>query len=186
MPDLDYSIFQKNPDEANTVTPAYQFAADAHNYGNGNFAITDPTTWGAGLDNAGKFIATAAISGANSFYNSAATVGNWLGADIEQQDTGTLIASMDDDLGKYYQGNKESVDMAGFVLGSFVPGLGGVKLLNAGQKALSMASKTGMVGSNLSRVTGLLAPSAKAYTTLAAADIAQSSATFSALSGNEI
>lgn len=160
--------------------------ADAHNVANGNFAFTDPSTWGEGVSNAGKFAAGAALSGLNSFYNTGVTVGNWLGADLKENDTGAWIASVDDDLGKYYQNNKNSVDMAGFVLGSLVPGLGGVKLLNAGQKVLRVAQETGMIGSNLSRVTGLLTPSTKAYTTLAAADIAQTSATFSAISGNAL
>lgn len=182
---LEQGIFAPTNPQDNEM-PLYQFAADSHNYGNGNFAITDPTTWGEGLSNAGKFIAAAALSGANSFYNTGVTVGNWLGADLKESDTGAFIASVDDDLGKYYQNNKDSVDMAGFVLGSFVPGMAGIKLLNAGQKVLRVAQETGMVGANLSRVTGLLAPSTKAYTTLAAADIAQSSATFSAISGNTL
>lgn len=160
--------------------------ADAHSSANGNFAFTDPSTWGEGVSNAGKFTADAALSGLNSFYNTGVTVGNWLGADLKENDTGAWIASIDDDLGKYYQGNKNSVDMAGFVLGSLVPGMAGVKLLNAGQKVLKVAQETGMLGANLSRVTGLLTPSTKAYTTLAAADIAQTSATFSAISGNAL
>lgn len=186
MAELNYGVFNAQTSEEGNQMPAYQYAADSHSIGNGNFAITDPSSWGEGLGNAGKFIATAVISGANSFYNSGVTVGNWLGADLQENDTGTMIAAMDDDLGKYYGENKNSVDMAGFILGSFVPGMAGIKLLNAGQKALSVAQKTGMIGANMSRVTGLLTPSAKAYTTLAAADIAQSSATFSAISGNAL
>src|SRR5438874_10663819 len=114
------------------------------------------------------------------------TVGIWLGADTEQNDTGAWIASLDDDLGQYYDKNKTAVDTAGFLMSSLVPGLGGVKLLQAGQKALSLASKTGMIGANLSRVTGLLTPNVKALTSLAAADIAQSSATFSAIQSGAI
>lgn len=166
--------------------PSYLTAADAHNYGNGNFAFTDTSTWGDGLSSAGKFIATAGLSGLNSFYNSGVTVGNWLGADLKENDTHTMIAALDDDLGKYYQNNKNAVDMAGFVAGSIIPGLGGIKLLNMGQKVLRTAQETGMLGANLSRATGLLTPSAKAYTTLAAVDIAQSSATFSSITGNAL
>lgn len=188
MSEINYGNFidTKTADQANEMPAVYMYAADAHNYGNGNFAITDPSTWADGLDNAGKFISGAALSGLNSFYNSAVTVGNWLGADLKENDTGAFIASVDNDLGQYYQQNKQSVDMAGFVLSSIVPGMAGVKLLNAGQKALKVAQETGMIGANLSRVTGLLTPSTKAYTTLAAADIAQSSATFSAVRGTAL
>jgi hypothetical protein len=188
MAELNYGVFQQDQQSAEQANemPAYMYAADNHNYGNGNFAITDPSTWATGLDNAGKFVATAILSGANSFYNSAVTVGNWLGADAKENDTGAWITSLDDDLGQYYSQNKEAVDTAGFIMGSIVPGLGGVKLLNAGQKALSVAQKTGMIGSNMSRITGLLTPNVKALSSLAAADIAQSSATFSAINSGAI
>lgn len=165
---------------------SYSYAADNHNYGNGNFAFTDPTTWGDGIGNAGKFVVAAAVSGVNSFYNTGVAVGNWLGADLEENDTAAQLASIDSDLGKYYQENKEYADLAGFALTSMVPGLGGVKLLNAGQKALSVASKTGLVGSNLSRATGLLVPKVDLFRSLAAADMAQSAATYSALTGNTL
>lgn len=185
---VDYSAFD-SPGGANVSSnemPSYMYAADGHNYGNGNFAFTDPSTWGTGISNAGKFVATATLSGLNSFYNTGIQVGNWLGADAEQNDTAAMIAAVDDDLGKYYEENKSGVDMAGFVMGSLIPGMAGIKLLNAGQKVLRTAQSTGMIGANMSRVTGLLTPSTKAYTTLAAADIAQASATFSAISGNAL
>lgn len=186
MPDkIDYAALASPDADFNTL-PSYLVGADAHNSGNGNFAFTDPNTWGTSIGNAGKFAASAALSGLNSFYNTGVSVTNWLGGDAKESETGAFIASVDDDLGKYYTDNRNSVDLAGFVLGSLVPGLGGVKLLNAGQKVLRAASETGMLGANLSRVTGLLAPSTKAYTTLAAADIAQTSATFSAISGNAL
>lgn len=162
--------------------PAYMFAADAHNFGNQNFSFTDTSTWGQGLDNAGKFIVTAAASGLNSFYNTGVAVGNWFGAEAEERDTKDFIAAIDDDLGKYYEENKQSVDLAGFVLTSIVPGMGGVKLLNAGQKVLKVAQETGAIGANLSRATGLLVPNVKLYRSLASAEIAQSSATFSSIS----
>ncbi len=190
MSKLDYSIF--NSDSSQTANndmpamPSYMQASDNHNYGNGNFAITDPSTWGTGLGNAGKFIVSAAASGVNSFYNTGVAVGNWLGADVKENDVATQLASIDDDLGKYYQDNRQSADLAGFIVTSMIPGLAGVKLLNAGQKVLRGAQETGMIGANLSRVTGLLTPSTKAYTTLAAGEIAQSSAAFSLTSGNAL
>lgn len=166
--------------------PTYQYNADNHNYGNGNFAITDPSTWGQGLSDASKFIVSAAASGVNGFYNTGVTVGNWFGADLEQNDVATQLSAVDDDLGKYYQQNREAADLAGFVLTSIVPGMAGVKLLNAGQKVLRVAGETGMLGANLSKATGLLTPSVNAYRSLAAAEIAQSSATFSLTAGNTL
>lgn len=180
------ALASSDPAESSDAMPYYQQGADNHNYGNGNFAITDPSTWGEGLGNAGKFVVSAVASGADSFYNSGAQVANWLGADVEMIDTATQLSAIDDDLGKYYTQNKTSADLAGFVLGSLVPGMAGVKLLNAGQKVLRAAADTGMIGGNLARVTGLLTPSSKAFTTLAAAEIAQSSATFSLTTGNAL
>ncbi len=149
MPPLDYSGINAGRQEFSTtngdgesgaVFPSYQYAADNHNYGNGNFAITDPSTWSAGLDSAGKFIQTATLSGLNGFYNTAAAVGSWVGAETEQRDTAAYISDIDTDLGKYYKENQSAVDLAGFVASSLIPGLAGVKLLNAGQKVLRVAA----------------------------------------------
>ena len=166
----------------------YEYAADNHSYGNGgnDFAFTDPTTWGTGLSNAGKFIVSAAASGLNSFYNTGVTVGNWLGADLKENDVAVQLAAIDSDLGKYYEENRESADLAGFVATSLIPGLGGVKLLHAGQKALKTASATGILGTNMARATGLLVPEVKMYRALAAADIANSGATAALTSANTI
>ena len=172
--------------ESNTVFPSYQYAADNHNYGNGNFAITDPDTWSAGLDSAGKFIQTATLSGLNGFYNTAAAVGSWAGMETEQRDTAAYISDIDTDLGKYYKENAASVDLAGFIAGSLIPGLAGVKLLNMGQKVLRTAQQSGQIGANLSRATGLLTPAVDTYRSLAAVEIAQSAATFSSISGNTL
>lgn len=185
MTTVDYSqAWASGPQ--NQEVPNYYYGTDNHNYGNGNFAFTDPSTWGTGLDNAGKFVVASAVSGFNGIANSAIKAANWVGADIQENDTAAQLAAIDDDLGKYYQNNKDAVDMAGFVISSLVPGLAGVKILNAGQKMLRAAEASGYIGANLSRVTGLLAPKVEAYSKLASADIATSSSTFSAVSSNTI
>lgn len=161
----------------------YQIASDNHNYGSGDFAITDPSTWGTGLSNTGKFIVASTISGAAGLYNSGITVANWFGAGAEELKAGTYMAELDSDLGRYYTDNKESVDLVGFIASSLVPGTLGVKVLNAGQKSLRLATETGMIGGNLGKVTGLLTPATERYTVLAAQEIAQTRATFSAMSG---
>lgn len=160
-------------------------AVDSHNIANNNGSLFDLTTWSTRLDNAGKMVASATVSGVSSIYNSGVAVANWLGADAEAADTGAILSSWDSDLGQYYQQNRQGADALGFVLTSFIPGLAGVKILNAGQKMLG-AAELGWTGRNLSRVTGLLSPATSRYTALAASDLAQSSAMFSSITGNTL
>jgi hypothetical protein len=167
--------------------PSYVLAADSHNIGNSlGGSWFDPNTWTTKFSNAGKFIATSVLSGADSFYNTAATVGSWAGVSDGPHDTGEWISSLDDDLGQYYSQNRQAVDLAGFIATSFIPGLGGVKILNAGQRALKAASAIGLVGSNLAKATGLLVPETQMYVKLAARDIAQSSGAVNLLNTNTI
>lgn len=169
------------------AVPSYLTAADNHNIGNTlGGSWFDPDTWSTKFSNAGKFIATSVLSGADSLYNTAATVGSWAGIGDGAHDTGEWISSLDDDLGKYYSDNRQAVDLAGFVATSFIPGLGGIKILNAGQKALKAASATGLVGSNIARATGLLVPETQMFVKLAAKEIAESSGAVSLLNRNTI
>lgn len=167
------------------VLPSYLIGADSHNYANGNFAFTDPTTWGTGLENSGKFILGAAYSGINSMYNSGVAVANWFGADADYNDTATGLANIDSDLGEYYQAHQQGEDLAGFILTSIVPGMGGIKLLNAGQKILTAAADTGALGTTLSRAVGLLKP-AQVYAKAAASEIATAQASFSYINASTI
>ena len=167
--------------------PSYLLAADNHNIGNNSGGSWfDPSTWGQKFQNAGRMISAGVLSGANSFYNTGVFVGNLLGAKAEENDTAAWIASIDEDLGQYYAQNRESADLLGFVAGSLVPGLGGIKILNAGQKVLQTASKTGLLGENLGRAMGLLVPKTELYISRAASDIASAGATFSAINANGV
>jgi len=182
---MDNLLDQTNNPEGDV--PSYIRAADNHNIGNSlGGSWFDPDTWATKFSNAGKFIATSILSGADSLYNTAATVGSWAGISEGPHDTGEWISSLDDDLGQYYSQNRQAVDLAGFVATSFIPGLGGIKILNAGQKALKAASATGLVGSNIARATGLLVPETQMYVRLAAKDIAQSSGAVATLNVNTI
>jgi hypothetical protein len=173
------------PDE--TQIPSYLLAADNHNIGNSRGGSwLEPDTWGDKLEGAGKLIATGILSGANSFYNTGVTVANWFGADAELSDTKSFISNLDDDLGVYYGEHRQAADLVGFIAGSLIPGLGGIKILNAGQTALKAASATGRLGSNLSRATGLLVPQTEMYIAAAAKDISSAAATFSSISQNGI
>lgn len=168
-----------------TSIPAWMLAADNHNIGN-NYGGSwlDPSSWGDKFSNAGKFIATSVLSGANSFYNTGVTVGNWFGAGAAERDTNDWIAGLDSNLGAYYGENRQAADLAGFIAGSFIPGLGGIKILSAGQKALSAVVETGILGKNMARATGLLVPKAEGYVALASKELAQTNASFSLINLN--
>jgi hypothetical protein len=172
--------------EAGSV-PSWLLAADNHNIGNtGGGSWFNPATWGEKIGNAGKFMATSALSGAASFYNSSVTVGNWFGAQAEELQTDKWINSIDSDLGMYYRENRPAADLVGFIATSILPGIGGVKVFNAGQKVLKTAMETGRIGGNMSMATGLLVPKTEKYLDLAKTQIAQNSATFSQLNANAL
>jgi len=171
---------QSNP------TASYLLAADSHNLGNTGTSWLDLDTWTEKLGNAGRLAATSVMSGLNSFYNTGVTVGNWFGADLKANDTQEWISSVDSDLGKYYSENTESADLGGFILGSLLPGLGGVKILNAGQAALKTAKATGFIGANLSKATGLLIPDTQKFVSLAANQLNSSTTAVKLLNANTV
>ena len=122
-------------------------AADAHNVANGN---------GSFWQDIPAFVGLGLASGLNQVYNIVPTVGNWFGADLEQNNLADTLAGFDSDIANYYSERQEGIDTLGFVLSSFVPGMAGVKVLRAGQASIKAAAETGNVGKSLSRVTGLL------------------------------
>lgn len=158
--------------------PDYLRAADLHNVGSNNQSWFSSV--GDSIENAPSFFTVSALSGLNSFYNTGVQIANLFGADSEENNTGAWISNLDSDLGQYYQQNQASADTMGFILGSLVPGLGGIKILNAGQKALALA-KTGMVGTNLGAALGLRTPMIESYIATAAKDIASGQAMYSSL-----
>ena len=137
--------------------PSYLIAADTHNIANGNESFF--TSAANSLENAPKFIAASLISGANQLYNIAPSIGNLFGGDFELSDAADVMQRLDSNLGDYYSDNKQFTDVAGFLVSSLIPGLGGVKLLNAGQAALKGAVGAGKVGSNIAGAVNLLTPS---------------------------
>lgn len=167
--------------------PSYLLSADNHNIGNtlgGSWFSPEGIEQAVG--NSGKFMTTSVLSGLNSIANSAITVGNFFGAQEEMNDTSKWISSLDDNLGAYYDQNRQAADLVGFIATSFVPGIGGIKVLNAGQKALTAAKASGFIGENLARATGLLVPRTEMYVNLAAQDIINSTATFSRINTNTL
>lgn len=170
---------------AEADVPAWLLAADNHNLGNTKGGSwLDADTWVEKFENVGRFIATATLSGGSGFYNTGVTVGNFFGANAELINNDQWITSIDSDLGAYYAENRQAVDLAGFIGSSLVPGIGAVKILNVGQKALRAATEAGSVGVNMSRATKLLAPATEDYVKLAAADFAKTNASFSLINAN--
>lgn len=148
-------------DEANQASdiPGYMITANNHNTGNlnpdmfGNDEFAPKRTL---ANRAYNMVASASLSAVNSFYNTAVWAGNMFSDEgAKYRDTRDWIASFDEDMGAYYQQNRQAADLLGFVAGSFVPGLGGVKVFNAGAKALT-AAKEGVMGINMSRGLGVL------------------------------
>jgi hypothetical protein len=166
---------EQQPEETVSYrVPSYLLGADNHTIGkNQGASWFDPSTWGEAAGNISKFAAVSMLSGANSFYNSGAAVGRLLGAESADRATDKWISSFDDDLGKYYKENQQGADIAGFIGASLVPGIAGIKLFNAGQKALTVAAADGLLGSNLARATGLLVPKTEMYLANSAREITQ-------------
>lgn len=181
-----------SPDSSSTSSPldysqapAYLQAADNHNIGNDNSSWFDPSTWNPGQSvvHAGYFAASALASGLNSFYNTGAAVANWAGADVEQNDVATQLSALDSDMGAYYQQNRGAIDTVGFIATSFIPGIGSIKVLNAGQHLLAGLAE-GNVGINMARSVGLLANGTERYALQAGAEIAQTNATYSLINSS--
>lgn len=143
-------------DDSGSV-PSYMLAANNHNTGNLNqdwFGTGEPQR--SAINKAYNFVAGAALSGINSFYNTAVWAGNMFSDEgANYRDTRDWIASFDEDMGSYYDSNRQAIDLVGFVATSFIPGLGGIKVLNAGAKALT-AAKEGVMGVNMARGLGVL------------------------------
>jgi len=163
---------------AETQVPDYLRAANLHNLGSNN------TSWfadvGDAVMHAPEFLAVSALSGLNSFYNTGVQIGNLFGLDNQERDTAAFVSGLDSDLGQYYQEHQQGADMMGFLMGSFVPGTAGIKILNAGQKALGLA-KTGLIGENLATALGLRTASIDNYIAQSAKEIASGQAMYSSL-----
>jgi len=152
--------------------PSYLVAADSHSIANNNQSFLESAA--ETISNIPQFIGVSLLSGANQIYNIAPTLGNFMGGEFELSKTADVVDAVDEDLGVYYQEHAESADVAGFILSSIVPGLGGIKLLNAGQKVLQTSIATGRYGKNMSKALGLLAPNRQKYLNKAMSEVTNS------------
>ena len=186
----DFTFLQTKPaedqeEEGTDFSASRLFqSADLHNISNGGVSWTNPASWGEKLGNAGRFIAVSALSGVNSFYNTGAAIGQFFDPGIQERDTADWITSLDTNLGDYYSINQDAADVTGFILGAIVPGLGGIKIFNAGQVALKTALNTGKVGGGMGRALGLLVPKTDEFMSLAMKDITASTTTLNLVNAN--
>ena len=172
-------------DPTGASIPSYITAADTLNVANGNRTFLEAAV--DVVDSIPKFIATSVISGANQLYNIPTDIGNLIteGEAAKRRDTGEIIADLDSDLGKFYEEHKEGSDLVGFMVSSLVPGLGGIKALNAGQKALRTAAEAGKFGTGMGKSMGLLVtPQKQAFIDTALKQVATNSAPASIIQRN--
>lgn len=142
-------------------SPAFMLAGASHTALNAANA-PEQNIFEASADIVTKFIPLSLASGVNQLYNIVPTVGSWLGAEGELSDFSNVVKEYDSDLSKYYEDHKQGTDALGFLMSSLIPGMGGVKVLNAGQGVLKSAIAEGKFGSNVGSALGLLAPSREA------------------------
>ena len=180
-------------DFSTATVPSYISDADNMNIANGNKTYLEAAF--DTVESIPKFIASSLISGANQLYNIPADVGNLVSdltglgdqdTDFVRTDTAEIISGLNSDLGLFYQDHQEGADLVGFLLSSAIPGLGGVKILNAGQKGLQTAIKAGKFGAGTSRALGLLAPNKGEFLTKAVKEIATNGSAPSLLNVNAL
>ena len=145
--------------KTNTPVPSYIEAADAINIANNNKSFLE--SFQDGAEFVPKFVAASLVSGANQLYNVPADIGNLFGGNFERSETADVMESLSSDLGQFYQENQSGVDLAGFLVSSFVPGSAAVKVLNAGQVGMRAAVTTGRATGIYGKAFGLLAPPKK-------------------------
>ena len=171
-----------NSDGSVEQASPFLVGGDVHNIANGGESFFENPL--APIEGAAKFVGLGIASGLNQLYNIAPTVGNWFGGDFQQNKLADTLASYDSDLSQYYVEHQQGIDVLGFVLGSLVPGMAGVKLLRAGQVALNGAVETGVIGGNLSKATGLLAPSSTKHVLAATEQFINGSSAFKLQNAN--
>lgn len=93
-----------------------------------------------------KGIPLTATAVVNSFYNTAAEVGNFLGADIHKATIEDEFGP-DSDMTSYYQQHSGAIEGTALAAGSLIPGLGATKILKLAQ--------AGELGNTMRIVTGL-------------------------------
>lgn len=167
-----------------TYVPNYVNMADALSIDNSNKTFLESAV--DTITDIPSFIGASVISGANQLYNIPTDIGNLFGADFDRSDTGEVISSFSSDLGKFYEENKEGVDLVGFILSSTLPGIAGVKVLNAGQRSLQGAIGNGKFGTSTGKAFGLLTNRRASLVAAAEAEVTLSNSATSVLNGQAL
>lgn len=180
-------------EQINETIPSYLLAGASHtNLNNG--AEQNQSVLDAASDVVTKWVPLALGSGVSQLYNIVPTIGNWgskltggTGKEFEMNDFSKTVQEFDSDLSKYYTEHQMGTDALGFVLGSLVPGMAGVKVLNAGQKVLETAIATGKVGTGpMGKALGLLAPTREAHVAQAVKAMSDSGNVFKLTEANTL
>lgn len=167
-----------------TPDNSYLYSVDNHNVANGDDSwITKKiSATGELISDVGEGVTKggigAVVAGVNSILNTGIAIGNFLGADTAPIDTYNVLKGFDDDLGKYYKEHQEGVETAGFLLGALVPGMAGVKALQA--------AKAGWLGENMLRSSGLMKTLTADYATAAKGVYAAGNSPFSLIEANSL
>jgi len=97
-------------------------------------------------------ISAAALSAGLGIYNTGVALVNVLGGEAESADVGDTLRGMGaTDTANYYKENQTGIDAVGFIAGSFIPGLGGIRALRAGQKAIAASTSTARLSTGFRR-----------------------------------
>src|SRR6266853_296059 len=162
----------------------FMSAIDNHNVANG-----DESWFSKKADSTSEFIGDvgeavtkgsvgAVVAGVNSFINTGIAVANFVGADFEPVSTYDTLKSLDDNLGEYYKIHESGIETAGFLLSSFIPGLAGIKALQA--------AKAGVLGKNMEASSGLMISLTRDYAKAARIEFASGNSPFSILNANTV
>lgn len=97
-------------------------------------------------------ISAAALSAGLGIYNTGVALVNVLGADAESIDVGDTLQDLGSpEAARYYKENQTGIDAIGFIAGSFIPGLSGIRALRAGQKAVAASTSTARLSTGFRR-----------------------------------
>lgn len=98
----------------------------------------------------------AVLSGLTGIANSVISVGNMLGANVEEFDNAKILGDIDRDWANYYSAHKEGIDTLGFVGASFIPGTLAVKGLRLAQTGKSLGAFRSALGYTVNKQEALL------------------------------
>ena len=150
-------------------TPSFLVAAKSHSALNNGDTGDDSiigdigSTISDAVSSSLTFTGLAIGAGLTEAWNVFPTIGNWLGGEFDRIDYKAQLADLDSDLSKYYTDHKLGIDTVGFIVGSFIPGMAGVKVLRAGQSLTKAAVADGILGDNMATSMGLLASKQEKY-----------------------